>query len=262
MGIRNWSDLATGDFSGIDKNRTIVIMPIGSMEQHGPHLPVATDALCVNATIEKLNNADLQVDALLLPTVWCSKSNEHFNFPGTIYLRRETFTQVLEDISVSVARAGFKKLVIINWHGGNIDLLSCMARDIRQQFNIWTFIIDGGRMLSALKLEWAEPHHYNIHAERLETSIMLASNPHLVKAESEWGKGSDFGHGKMATLFSGYKHLIPEGGKVLMGWVTSDLTDDGVVGDPTGANESEGLQYLDTIVSQISQILPEIASFD
>ena len=261
MANMQWSDLATGDFAKFDKQKTLVILPIGSMEQHGPHLPVATDALCVNASIERLYTKNIDVDTIVLPTLWCSKSNEHYNFPGTIYLNRDTFILVLEDIAASIARSGFKKLVIINWHGGNIDLLSCMARDIRQKYDLWTFIIDCGRMLSSFKPNWAEPHQYNIHAERYETSMMIASNPELVKPLSEWGKGSDFGHGKMATMFTGYKHLIPEGGSVSMGWVTTDLTDDGVVGDPTGANKEEGLVYLDTIVSRISEILPEIASF-
>jgi len=261
MTSMKWSELTTKDFTKLEKEGMIVVLPIGAMEQHGPHLPVATDALCVNSVVDKLDEKKLDVNYLVLPTLWCSKSNEHLEFPGTIFLRRETFSRVVEDIAASVARAGFKKLVVLNWHGGNVDLLSCLARDIRQQFDLLTFIIDGGRMLQSYKPDWAQPHHYNIHAERNETSVILAARPDLVKPPSEWGVGSDFGHGKMADSFKGYKHVIPEGGSVSMGWVTVDLTDDGVVGDPSGANAGEGLVILEHVVARICEILPEIASF-
>ncbi len=260
MASLKWSELTTKDFARLDKDEMLVILPIGSMEQHGPHLPVSTDAIGVNTVVEILNEKNLDVNYLVLPTLWCSKSNEHLEFPGTIFLRRETFTRVLEDIAASITRAGFKKLVVLNWHGGNVDLLSCLARDIRQQFDLLTFIIDCYRILS-YKPDWAQPHHYNIHAGRDETSVILAVRPDLVKPPNEWGAGSDFGHGKMADSFKGYKHVIPEGGSVSMGWVTVDLTDDGVVGDPSGASREEGQANLEHVAARICEILPEIASF-
>jgi creatinine amidohydrolase len=122
-------------------------------------------------------------------------------------------------------------------------------------------LIDAFNTLVSIKPSWLKEHHFNIHADRYETSIALGVHPEKVKPENEWGAGSDFGHGKMASMFSGYKHLIPEDGKVSMGWVTTDLTDDGVIGDPIGANANEGKEFLGIIVSNISEILPEIASF-
>ena len=265
MTSHNWGELTCKDFDELDREHTVVIFPIGSMEQHGPHLPVATDALCASSVVAEMERRNLNLDTIVLPTLWCSKSNEHIDYRGTIFLTRETFGRVVEEISASVARAGFRRLVIMNWHGGNVDYLACLTRDIRQKYNLLTFLLDGGRLVSSFssyKTDWAKPHHFNIHAERYETSILLATHPELVKPPEEWGLGSDFGHGKMARSFKKNSHLIPEGGPVAMGWVTTDLTDDGVVGDPVGANAAEGKDYLDYIVDQLCEVLPEIAVFD
>jgi len=132
-----WGELTSEDFKRLAKAETLVLFPIGSMEQHGPHLPVSTDSLIVDAVVDGVVEELDDVQCIVLPILWCSKSNEHIAFPGTIFLSPETFVHVVDDISASVARAGFKRLVFMNWHGGNTDLLASIIVDIRQRHRVW-----------------------------------------------------------------------------------------------------------------------------
>lgn len=236
------------------------------MEQHGPHLPVATDALISEAVVEGVMKSmgEEEIDLLLLPTLWCSKSNEHIAFPGTIFLSRETFVSVLEEISASVARAGFKKLVFMNWHGGNTDILAAAIRDIRQQTGLMTFAIDIVKMLGFRPPTTVPANSFNIHAGHYETSILLAAYPELMEERDYQELGSDMTRGKTAASFSSsdFQYLLPEGGPVSVGWVTTDLTEDGVIGDPSAASAADGQAELDAQVDLVCEILREVAAFE
>jgi creatinine amidohydrolase len=234
------------------------------MEQHGPHMPVATDAMIAEAVVEGVTQAIEDIDLLVLPTLWCSKSNEHVAFPGTIFLTRETFVRVLEDISASVARTGFKKLVFMNWHGGNTDVLVSIIRDIRQQTGLMTFAIDIVKMLGFRPPTTTPADSFNIHAGHYETSILLAAYPELMQGRDYQGLGSDMSRGKTSASFNStdFQYLLPEGGPVSVGWVTTDLTEDGVIGDPSAASAADGQTELDAQIDLICEILYEVAAFD
>lgn len=259
-----WRDLSTTDFDNLDKVATLVVLPIGATEQHGPHLPVGTDTYGVEALISGLFcKREFEATLLFLPVIWCSKSNEHIAYPGTISLSRETMASVIGDISDSIIRSGFQRLLLLNWHGGNIDFLAVLARDIHQESGLTTFVINFGSILAKYEPQpdWVDKDSFDIHAGRIETSILLASHPHLVKAIDFEGMGSDFARGRMAAVFKGHKHLIPEGGSITMGWTTEDISIDGVVGNTTGSNAAEGDAYLQFMISYLCDVLPELASF-
>ncbi len=264
MPAKRWLELTTQEFEKLDCDHTIVVLPIGATEQHGPHLPVGVDTYCVEALQRRVEEMLDEIDVISMPTLWCTKSNEHHDFSGTVFLRQETLASVIEDISSCVARMGFKRLVLLNWHGGNNDLLACLIRDIHHELGLLTYVINGGGLLS---LDESKPKldsdkTYDIHAGRFETSVMLAEYPELVRSIDFNGIGSDFAHGKMAKLFANYKYLIPEGGPINMGWVISDLTDDGVVGDPHGANAEDGNSFMEFISKILCELLREISRFD
>lgn len=263
MTSNRWRENSTTEFAQLAEEGRLVLLPIGSMEQHGPHMPVATDALIAEAVTEGV--VQRMGDAVLvLPALWCSKSNEHIAFPGTIFLTRETFVSVLEDISASVARAGFEKLVFMNWHGGNTDVLASAIRDIRQQTGLMTFAIDIVKMLGFRPPSTVPADSFNIHAGHYETSILLSAYPELMEGRDYQGLGSDMARGRTAASFgrSGFRYLLPEGGPVSVGWVTTDLTEDGVIGDPSEASAEDGRIELDAQIDLICDILQEVAQFN
>ncbi len=123
----------------LDKERGVVVLPLASIEQHGPHLPVYTDSLIAMEVLRRT--------IALLPEemlVWClpllpyGKSNEHTGFPGTISLTSETLMRVLTEIAESISRSGFKRFVILNAHGGNSELVDVVMRDIREKTGLWS----------------------------------------------------------------------------------------------------------------------------
>ncbi len=128
----HWLQLTTGDFANLDPEKTIAVLPIAAIEQHGPHLAVSTDTVIgqgmIDAVIARLP-ADLS--ALFLPVQAVGKSNEHIRSPGTITYTAETAQRVWTEIGESVARAGIRKLVIVTSHGGNVDTMRVVARELR-----------------------------------------------------------------------------------------------------------------------------------
>ena len=177
-----WRELSTADFKALRKERMVAVLPLGSTEQHGAHMPVATDALMIEAVVGEVMTQLKGVDCIFLPTLWCTKSGEHKDFPGTVCLSAETLLHVLEEISASVARAGFRKLIYLNAHGGNSDLLAVAARDVHQQTGLTTFVVDIMRLLAAYPPDDLEPGAFDIHAGQFETSVIMARHPKLMEA--------------------------------------------------------------------------------
>jgi len=262
MSIVKWRDLSWTDFRDMKKDDVVVVLPIGSTEQHGPHLPVGTDGFSGEKLAQEVCARLDDVKTLLLPLIWCSKSNEHIDFPGTILFSRQTLASVIEDICTSVVRAGFKRMVIINWHGGNTDLLSVLSVDMHQKYGLSLFVIDIVKLFASAAPDWIQKGSYDIHAGRIETSIMLANYPDLVKKVDFSMLGSDFSHGRMSKLYKDYRHLTPEGGSILMGWKSSELSADGVIGNPAGSNAAQGKELFDRWVDIACDFMREIATFN
>ena len=263
MPVRLWNHLATTDFLNLDREQTLVLMPLGSTEQHGPHLPVGTDYLLVEEILRRLKPRIDDLEVIVLPALWCTKSNEHVAFAGSLYLQAETMMAVIHDITAAISRSGFRRLVMMNWHGGNSDLLGALARDVRQRHGLLTFIIDIVYIFMGPAYEQTGAvKNIDIHAGRYETGMMLAAYPHLVKPGPYEDIGSDLTRGRLAHSFAGYKLLIPEGGPVRLGWETTDLTSDGVIGNPAGANAEEGERDLEAIAERVETMLREIANFE
>jgi creatinine amidohydrolase len=263
LSLRSWVNLTTTDFSDLDPERTLVLLPLGATEQHGPHLPLGTDLLLVEEVLRRLVErfeveSDLHI--LVLPSLWCTKSNEHASFAGSIYLTAETLIRLVRDIAASVAASGLRKLVFMNWHGGNVDLLAMLLADIRQMYGLLTFLVDGPGLFLA-PYNPPDEDQLAFHAAFYETSLMLAAYPDLVKPGPFDGIGSDLKRGRFARNFAGFKYLHPKTGVVRVGWVTPDWSEDGVIGNPAGASGEIGEGELLKQVIEIEEILREIARF-
>jgi creatinine amidohydrolase len=236
-----------------DKPNTVIVLPIGAIEQHGPHLPICTDtAIATEVTGRALALLDLAIPAYALPPVWCGKSNEHVRFSGTVILRAETLMALLRDIGESVYRMGFRKLLLVNGHGGQPQVVEIVARDLREVypdfclFPVFTWAVPNraGEFLSPR--EKAE----GIHAGRAESSLMLALTPDQVHMDLAVGEYSPFTGGL----------LSPEG-RFRFSWLTHDVSVSGVVGDPMGATKEEGDLVLDSLITGWVRAFEEIYHF-
>ena len=182
-----------------DSGADIVIIPIGAVEQHGPHLPLGTDWFAADRMAKAIGE---QLNAYVLPALAISNSQEHLDFPGSVSLRPQTLALVLEDIILSLAHQGFSKFVVVNAHGGNW-VVKPTIRDINFRHPELVVIMSNGTMpgdRAAIPPE--------IHAGAGETGAMLASRPELVKDGAE-----DFtpSHGREYLDYVGMKKISPTG---------------------------------------------------
>ncbi|MEL7345619.1 MAG: creatininase family protein, partial [Pseudomonadota bacterium] len=133
----DWTARRAPDFKTVDPDKTIAILPTAAIEQHGPHLPVGTDTLIAEGMLAQLRRTcPDDLDIAILPVQAVGKSNEHLWAAGTVTLTAETALRAWVEIGLSVARAGIRKIVIVNSHGGNLDLVSILSRELRVQANM------------------------------------------------------------------------------------------------------------------------------
>ena len=150
-----WNELNTRDFAKLDAEKTIAILPLASTEQHGPHLPVATDVAIANGMLAELKNQRPDdLDILVLPTQEIGKANEHIYGPGTLSYGADLLIPMWTAIGEKVSQAGVKKLVMVNSHGGNLDIMSIVSREMRVRFGMAAVATQWGRA-SATRKAWS-----------------------------------------------------------------------------------------------------------
>lgn len=230
MSARNWAHLRAPEFSDIDPDTTIAILPTAAIEQHGPHLPVGTDTLIAEGMLSAVRDACPEdLNLLILPVQAVGKSNEHLWAAGTCTLTAETALKAWVEIGLSVSRAGIKKLLIINSHGGNLDLVSILSRELRVQAGMLAVKAQWGSFGAPEGLFGAQENTYGIHGGDSETSLILAFNPDTV----DMSKAQDFRSTAETTEISPI-------GPISYGWIASDLSEHGVVGEAHLATAEKG----------------------
>lgn len=248
------TELKSHEVAALDKEKTIVVLPVAAHEQHGRHLPIGTDTLILEGVLQSFRaQAPDDMQILVLPAVTVGKSNEHMSFSGTMTLSLETLIHVIGDMARSVARHGFQKFVMLNAHGGNTDVLNACARDLRDEYGLRPFVIDWwftDFWADLLKEIQESPRDGVFHACELETSIMMALRPELVD-ESESIAAfppEQMRQNQYVTVF----------GPVNMGWITRDINATGVIGDATKATAEKGRMMLEFAGSKLVGIFREI----
>lgn len=248
----NWADYRTTEYADIDPMRTIAILPTAAVEQHGPHLPVGVDMMIMDGMLDTLRAAAPDdLDLRILPVQAVGKSNEHLHAPGTLTLSAETALRAWTEIGLSVARAGVRKIVIVNSHGGNLDLISILSRELRVQAG-----------MLAVKSQWFgfgtppgmytdDERAFGIHGGDAETSLMLHFRPDLV----EMSEARDF----RSTAQDGGISPI---GAISYGWIASDLNPAGTVGDASIATAEKGRATAAHQVAGFVELLRQAAAAD
>src|SRR5882672_9847351 len=181
---RWWWDLTTQDFADIDAERVVAILPVGAVEQHGPHLPVRVDC-AINAGIiaRAVDMMPADFPALVLPMMPVGKSDEHLAFPGTLTLSHETLGRVWYELGESVYRAGIRKILFLNSHGGQPQLLEIVCRDLRVKLGMFAVNVMWPRLIDMNGLFDAAENRHGIHGGQSETSVMLHLHPELVEMD-------------------------------------------------------------------------------
>jgi creatinine amidohydrolase len=231
----SWGEYRAPEFPVADPDATIAILPIAATEQHGPHLPVGTDALIAEGmltTVASMLPENLDVRALPIQAV--GKSNEHLYAVGTLTLPAHVAIEAWTELGLSVSRAGVRKLVIVNSHGGNEEMMGIVARELRVRAGMfvtktsWTRFGHPDGMFSELE------RRHGIHGGEVETSLMLHFRPDLVDMASAENFSS------LAAETDAKFDLIAPTGTHAFAWIARDLNEHGVVGDASVATPEKG----------------------
>lgn len=253
---RYWQDLTTEDFRALDVAQTVALLPVGAVEQHGPHLPVGVDAQLAERMVARmLALAPPTLNVLVLPVQAIGKSNEHGDFPGTLSLSAETLIRVWTEIAEAVARVGIRRLVIFNAHGGNPSLMEIVCTDLRARL----------RML-AVRLSWFDfglpeglfsddEHRHGIHGGEIETSLML----HLAPAAVRRDKAQDFP--SLTRHLAGEQRWLNAIGKTKFAWQAQDLNPHGVCGNAAAADPERGALLFEHVARELIVLLDEVQRF-
>ncbi|MDQ0456840.1 creatinine amidohydrolase [Rhizobium paknamense] len=252
-----WVDHSTAALAARDLTKTVAVLPIAAVEQHGPHLPVGVDAFINRAIIERMvSRLQPSHDVLVLPAVTIGKSDEHLAFPGTLAVDGETLRRVWLDVAGSLHRAGVRRLVFFNSHGGQMALMEIACRDVRIRFDMLAVSCSWFRLTAVDDLFSGEEIAHGIHGGDIETSMMLAIAPHLV----EMDKAEDFVPLTVAIAQSG-SPLTAEGA-VGFGWQAQDLHEAGVCGNASAATAAKGEQVLDRAAADLVRLIEAASLFD
>ena len=239
-----------------DKENTVIIQPVSAIEQHGLHLPLVVDAAIGMGVLGKaLEKLDTKIPAFALPMLHYGKSNEHRHFPGTITLSTETLSATLMEVGESIYRAGFKKLVLMNSHGGQPEVMQMVARDLHVKYeDFMVFPLFTWRVPNITKeLLTSKEAQQGMHAGDAETSIILALLPeqvHMDKAVREYPPES-----------SNTSLLNPKG-NLSFAWSTKDLSKSGVIGDATTATLEKGEKILESVSDGWVKVIKDIYAFE
>jgi creatinine amidohydrolase len=253
----HWIELTTKDFEVLDAAKTIAVLPIAAVEQHGPHLPVATDTAINQGMLgELVERLPEDLSILILPIQAVGKSNEHIRSPGTLTLTSETALRLWVEIGQSVARAGLRKIVLVNSHGGNSALLDVVTRELRVDHRMLAVHTSWSRFGRPEGMYTAAEGTHGIHAGDIETSLMLHFRPDLVRMD----KAQDFVSSAQA-METEFAYLRPTGLQSF-GWIAPDLNPHGAVGNASIATAEKGKATAAHQVDGFIRLLRDVAAFD
>jgi creatinine amidohydrolase len=252
-----WAEMSWRDFAAADMSKVVAVLPVAAIEQHGPHLPVGVDAFINEGYLGRtVGRVPAELPVLFLPIQTIGKSNEHSEFPGTLTFSLETVTRAWTEIGASVARAGCRKLIFMNSHGGNVPVIDAIVRELRVRHRMLAVHAAWHRLGYPEGLFSARERAHGIHGGDAETSLMLAFRPQNVRMS----EAKDFVSTAIA-IEGEFKHLRvtqPIG----FGWMSSDLHELGAVGDASNATAAKGEACVEQGVTAFVDLLRDVIAFD
>jgi len=233
----------------LDKDIPVVI-PIAAVEQHGHHLPVYTDSLLLGEVVRRSEPAAGD-SALFAPLQWLGNSNHHIDYPGTVSASPRLYLDLLKDLAENFLRHGFKRILFLNGHGGNIIPAKQAIFELRQKYRDRNDLL----LLFASYWDFAKPHQGRKdfiqqdmgHACEWETSMILALAPHFVIGDVTM----------LETVPTGYAF-----DPAYRGWITKERTPTGHIGSPQYATTEKGEHLFSTFSSGVENFLVQINTWN
>jgi creatinine amidohydrolase len=249
---RRWVEMTTAEFAVLPPD-TLAVLPVGAIEQHGPHLPVYVDA-CLNEGViaHAMTLIAPELPVTFLPMQAVGKSNEHLAFPGTLSLSAETIIRLWTEIGEGVNRAGVRKLVLFNSHGGQPQIMDIVARDLRVRLEMFVVCASSYSFGTPAGAFADDELAHGIHGGAVETSMMLALRPDLVQTD----KAANF-HPLSVALAKDYRYLTPEG-RIGFGWQAQDLHPSGACGNARDADAERGARCIEHAAQGLVALLREV----
>lgn len=259
---RFWADLSTRDFAALQSTgqaaQLVAVLPVAAVEQHGPHLPLSVDATLLQGVIDAaLPHLGADVPALFLPPQNIGLSTEHESFAGTLTLSPATVIALWTELGACVARAGVKKLLIFNSHGGNVAVMDIVARELRQRHGLLVYSASWFSLPQPPEVQGlfsAQEHRFGIHAGDIETSMMLHLAPgtvHMEHAQHFRSTSQD-----RAERFA----ILGNGKSAKMGWAMEDYHPSGAVGQADAATADKGRAVVQAAGAALAALLAEVAA--
>ncbi len=254
---RFWADLKTTDFAALDPAATVAVLPVAATEQHGPHLPLSVDQTLVDGVVAAaLPQLPAAVPVLFLPTQAVGYSPEHTAFAGTLSLSSSTTIATWIELGECVARAGVKKLLLLNSHGGQVSLTDIVARELRTRAGMIVYSCSWWNLPlgAAGEAFSADEHRFGVHAGAIETSLMLALRPQSV----DMAQAGNFTSSSRQR--AGQYPLLGNGRSAKLGWAMQDYNPAGAAGDAASATAARGQALLDAAGHQLALLLQELSA--
>jgi creatinine amidohydrolase/Fe(II)-dependent formamide hydrolase-like protein len=244
-----WGELTWPEAGKRFQQVDIALLPVGSIEQHGPHLPLDTDAFDANYLALRVAEACSNPKPLVLPNIPYGVSYHHDEFKGTVSISNDALAKLVYDIGMSISQNGIKKLVIINGHGGNSPALNHAAQMINRDAHIFV-CVDSGETSDVDIYALVETPN-DVHAGEFETSTSLAVRPHLVKMDQARREVPEFS--------SRYLDFTSKRG---VSWYayTRKISHSGVMGDPTKASSEKGKKFWEIMISHLVALVEDLKS--
>ncbi|PKM82022.1 MAG: hypothetical protein CVU89_06695 [Firmicutes bacterium HGW-Firmicutes-14] len=239
-------DLTWVEARELVKKDPVVIVPTGSTEQHGPHLPLKVDIASADYIARAVGD---RTGSLVAPPLNFGYSELWWNYPGTISFSAETYKAAIHDICASLIRCGFRKIFLLNGHNPNLILLQAAAYELIDKYENQNISIGAGTYIFMAKEECdkiGENFTDGTHANEMETSIMLHLYPDLVKMDVAKELGKNY---KMRRVIA-----FDQGAVIVNRWPDSDVYS-GVYGNPSLASAEKGKAYLEALVDKISEFI-------
>jgi creatinine amidohydrolase/Fe(II)-dependent formamide hydrolase-like protein len=225
----------------------LALLPVGAVEQHGPHLPLDTDAFDADYLARRVAEACLSPRPLVLPLLPYGVSYHHNDFKGTLSISNTTLSQMVFEIGMSAAANGICKLVIINGHGGNTPALNYAAQMINRDARIFV-CVDSGET-SDVDISQLTVTSNDVHAGEIETSTSLAVRPHLVRMDRARSEIPSFSN-----------RYLEFSSKRSVSWYayTHKISTSGVMGDPAQASAAKGRKIWDLMVAHLVALVEDL----
>ena len=256
MPVRTWGHLTTLDVAALDPARAVAVLPVGAIEQHGPHLPLATDILISEGILSAAGALiSAEIELILLPPQAVGLSPEHMSFAGTLSHEAETLLASWTEIGLSVAAAGLCKLIILNSHGGQPQIVDLATQRLRSEAGMLAVRANSFRFDLPPGLVAEDERAFGLHGGQIETALMLALHPDLVRRD----RIADFPNSAAGRADTAKRLGLSGAGGYA--WNAEDLNPSGATGNASRATAEQGAALLAAYATQLAELIADVADW-